>query len=207
MTHWVLLRLYLQQYRVERHWLFACRTSAGHLSFICYEHSMKFSTLKTSTRGRVYDAFRACRARAATCGAEQWALNMFIPQLHTLQVTKIWSGPINEARVRDIRAISAGNARAATVELNSECGWHVPHSHLYTCKRLSGCILHMWHAWSMIGICIVSNTTTGWLWSCDVVTGQVQTGSAMDLTTKLELTQWMLVFVAVKTPLVQSGMS
>jgi len=95
-----------------------------------------FSTLKIN--GWTCVAIRAFRARAATYGAEQWALNMFIPQLHTLQVTKIWSGRINEARVWVIRAISAGNARAATVEPNSECGWHVPHSHLYTCKHLSG---------------------------------------------------------------------
>ena len=139
--------------------LFATRTLGGS--------RLWFSTLKIN--GWTCVAIRACRARAATCGAEQWALNMFIPQLHTLQVTKICSGPINEARVRDIRAISAGNARAATVELNSECGWHIPHSHLYTCKRLSGCTLRMWHARSMIGICIVSNTTTSWLvmWCCD----------------------------------------
>ena len=40
-------------------------------------------------------------------------------------------------------------------------------------------------------------------WSCDIVTEQVQTDSAMDLATKLELTQLVLVCVAVQTPLLQ----
>jgi len=33
--------------------------------------------------------FKACRARAAVCGTEQWAFNIFTPQLHcTLPVTR-----------------------------------------------------------------------------------------------------------------------
>ena len=99
--------------------------------------SLRFSNLTFD--GWVCVAFRACRARAATCGAEQWALNMFIPQLHTLQVTKIWSGPINEARVRDIRAISytlqpLGNLPSSNILLDGG----------YTLQYQSSCqILHL----------------------------------------------------------------
>ena len=47
------------------------------------------------------DAFRACRAREATCGSWTWAVHILrcIPQLHPLQTTKIWSGQGLETRL------------------------------------------------------------------------------------------------------------
>jgi len=47
-------------------------------------------------------------------GAEQWALNILTLQLHTLQTTKRWLGPGNEAWVWASIAVRAGSARAAT---------------------------------------------------------------------------------------------
>ena len=47
----------------------ASRFLAGCSSFIHYKDGGRFSTLKID--GQVCNAFRACRARAATCGAEQ----------------------------------------------------------------------------------------------------------------------------------------
>jgi len=44
----------------------------------------------------------------------QWALDIFTPQLHTLQTTKSWLGLGNEVRVRATGAVRAGSARAAT---------------------------------------------------------------------------------------------
>ena len=44
--------------------------------------------MKFSINGWVCIAFRARRTRAATCEAEQWVLDIFTLQLHTLQMTK-----------------------------------------------------------------------------------------------------------------------
>jgi len=73
-------------------WFLACEFLAGHL--ICDEElgQLKISTIKIA--GQVCVAFRACKARAAAC-----TVNNFTPQLHTLQKTKSWSVPGNEARV------------------------------------------------------------------------------------------------------------
>ena len=47
------------------------------------------------------------------------------------KLLKSWSGPGNEARVWAIGAIRAGSARAATCQLNSDHGRHVPHSQIH----------------------------------------------------------------------------
>jgi len=47
----------------------ASRFPAGCSSFIYYKNGGRFSTLKID--GQACNAFRACRARAATRGAEQ----------------------------------------------------------------------------------------------------------------------------------------
>ena len=77
-----------------------------------YEDGVRFSTLKID--GGVCDAFRACRARAATCGAKQYKQLTSLHQFRTLQMMKSWAGSGNEARVRASGAVRASNARAAT---------------------------------------------------------------------------------------------
>lgn len=79
--------------QVSSTWVSGMRFSAGCLSFICHEDSARFSTLKIDARA--CNAFKAHRARAATCGTEQWAFDNIrpTPQLYTLQITKSWVGP------------------------------------------------------------------------------------------------------------------
>ena len=76
--------------------------------------NVRFSTLKIN--GWVCNAFRAFIAgTAATCRAEQRALNIFTLQLHTLQMMKSWEGPRNEARVWANMAVRTSRAREATL--------------------------------------------------------------------------------------------
>jgi len=66
----------------------ACRFLAGCLSFICNKVAWDYFQIDQ----RAWNAFRDYRARAATCGAEQRALDIFTLQLHALQMTKSWVG-------------------------------------------------------------------------------------------------------------------
>ena len=96
------------------------QVSSWPLQFIRHKYIMRSSTLKID--GWVCNTFRAHKTRAATCGAEQWALNIFTPQLHTCQNSYIRS-----------RTVSGVNIS-------------VPHSnshHLYTYKHMIRPYLHM----------------------------------------------------------------
>ena len=67
-----------------------------------------------------------CRARAPTCGTEQWALNIFTPQLHTLQMMRHWEWGL-EMRLgyKQVELSGLALLEQLHVELNSECGWHL----------------------------------------------------------------------------------
>lgn len=64
---------------------------AKYLQFCCpWKGSTRFTTLKVLRWA--CNAFRACRARVATCGAKQWVFDIFKLQLHQLQMTKAGQG-------------------------------------------------------------------------------------------------------------------
>ena len=95
-------------------WVTGILVSGWLLEFILHKDNVRFSTLKIN--GWECNAFRAFRAgAAATCGAEQWALNIFKLQLHTLQMMNSRVRPGNEARVWANMAVRTSRARAAII--------------------------------------------------------------------------------------------
>jgi len=129
------------------------RHAAGRLSS---EDGSRFATLKIDVWA--CDAFRACRAREATCRSWTWAVNIFA--LHTTAPhtanykNLIWARPGNKASVWVSRAVSACSARAAStavhVESNSERSQRLSsilsngHTHKHV-VRAHLCIRHAKH--------------------------------------------------------------
>lgn len=93
------------------------RHAAGRLSS---EDGSRFATLKIDVWA--CDAFRACRAREATCRSWTWAVNIFA--LHTTAPhtanykNLIWARPGNKASVWASGAVSACSARAASTAVH-----------------------------------------------------------------------------------------
>ena len=130
----------------------ACRFPASW-AFICHKDGARFSTLKIY--GRACNGFRARRARASTtCGAKQWALDIFTLQLHTLQMMKSWAGPRNEARVRASGAVESCSASLMVSVVDITAPYSQTHT---TCKHMSG-HTYTCSAQGMIWIYIPSNS-------------------------------------------------
>ena len=107
------------------------------------------------------DAYRACRARTATCGAEQWAVNIITPQLHTLQLTKGWAGL--ETRLGMSKWSSQGlhcsYLWSQTVSVVDIWGSHSQTDTNYTLQARCQAT-PMWCMWGMMQVCNVLQLTT-----------------------------------------------
>ena len=92
-----------------------CKFPAGCLSLICYEELgwLKIFNLEFKIDGRAYAAFMAC---LATCGA----VNIFTPQLHTLQTMKSWSGPGMRLGYEQVELSGLAVLEQLPVQSNSE---------------------------------------------------------------------------------------
>ena len=123
----------------------ACWFPTGHSSYICHEDGVRFSTLKIS--GWACDASRACRVRAATCGVEQWAVDVFTRT----------AAP--HAACRQQKSGRGLETRLGTSE-GSRPGWHCQNSYMY----------YMWSSTMSVVDISAPHSQTHYLYTCkDVV--------------------------------------